>query len=71
VNIFLFEPGDLNGLLITEYKVEFLKSNGDYVENKSLCDGADATVIANMKCVVGMEDLKLYTGKSAGSQVKV
>ena len=43
-----------NGDSVTSYRILFLYSNGSYIENPSLCNGADSTVVSNLLCTTNM-----------------
>jgi hypothetical protein len=46
-----------NHAAIDAYRITIIDSNGDYIEVTSVCDGADAVVVANRYCLVPMTAL--------------
>jgi len=38
--------------VITSYIIKFMKSDGSFVEDTTVCDGADTIVVAAKSCIV-------------------
>lgn len=51
-------PADAGGVPVTEYTIGILTSGGVAYEVDPSCDGADATVMANLFCLVPMASLR-------------
>lgn len=47
------------GAAITDYQIEFLKSDGDYVEYDSFCDGSQAEVLSSLTCTIDNDKFTL------------
>jgi len=48
-----------SGVTISDYTLEFKAQDGTFSEYLTTCDGADATIMANLNCLV---DLAVFTG---------
>jgi hypothetical protein len=46
-----------NGDAISQYRILFLYKNGTFIENPSLCNGADPTVRTTLSCTTNMTHL--------------
>eukprot|EP00347_Sterkiella_histriomuscorum_P011727 403371340 len=45
---------------IEKYKIEIADENGTFIEDISICNGADSQTMSNKYCLVKMSDLTLY-----------
>lgn len=61
-----------NGDSVSAYRVLFMYANGSFIENPTLCNGADSAVISNLYCTTNMTLLTASpVSLAAGEQIKV
>ena len=62
---------DAHSAAITKYDIYFQKSNGDFVLELTACDGSDATIVSDRKCVVPMSTIRDLTLLPRDSLIRV